>query len=256
MEHEAQTVRAGKVQTNRLSTENGQMISVHIMGKRYQVPKGLTILKAMEYSGYRLVRGVGCRGGFCGACATVYRVHGDYRIKVGLACQTMVEDNMYLTQIPFYPALKATYDIDVLTPTPTLFVRFYPEILRCLQCNTCRKVCPQDLDVMRYIAAAQRGETARVADLSFDCIQCGLCASRCPAEIAHYHVAQLGRRMYAKHVQRPAAHLSQRLEEIRSGKFDGDLARLMHSQRSELEQLYSQRDIEKEEIVPQKKDED
>lgn len=256
MEHVVQTVSAQEARTNRLSTENGQMISVHIMGKRYQVPKGLTILKAMEYSGYRLVRGVGCRGGFCGACATVYRVHGDYRIKVGLACQTVVEDNMYLTQIPFYPALKATYDIDALTLTPTLFVRFYPEILRCLQCNTCRKVCPQDLDVMRYIAAAQRGEFARVADLSFDCIQCGLCASRCPAEIAHYHVAQLGRRMYAKHFQRPAAHLSQRLEEIRAGKFDGDLARLMHSQRSELEQLYSQRDIEKEEIVPHKKDED
>jgi ferredoxin len=256
MEQEIQTLNAQQDRTNQFTEPDGRTISVSIMGKRYQVPQGLTILKAMEYAGYRLVRGVGCRGGFCGACATVYRVHGDYRIKVGLACQTMVEDNMYLTQIPFYPALKATYDIESLTPSPTLFVRFYPEILRCLQCNTCRKVCPQDLDVMRYIAAAQRGETARVADLSFDCIQCGLCASRCPAEIAHYHVAQLGRRMYARHMQRPAAHLSKRLEEIRLGRFDEELSRLMHSRRSELEQLYSQRDIEKEEIVPHKKDED
>jgi ferredoxin len=51
-----------------------EMVTVYIMGQAYQVPAGLTILKAMEYAGFRLVRGVGCRGGFCGACATVYRL--------------------------------------------------------------------------------------------------------------------------------------------------------------------------------------
>ncbi|MGQ9667488.1 MAG: 2Fe-2S iron-sulfur cluster binding domain-containing protein, partial [Anaerolineae bacterium] len=50
-----------------------ELIPVYIMGKQYNVPPGLTIMKAMEYAGYRLVRGVGCRAGFCGACATVYR---------------------------------------------------------------------------------------------------------------------------------------------------------------------------------------
>lgn len=256
MNHLPQAEIAQQQEEARTTQPVDQTVSVYILGKRYQVPKGLTILKAMEYSGYRLTRGVGCRGGFCGACATVYRVHGDYRIKVGLACQTMVEDNMYLTQIPFYPALKATYDIETLMPTPMLFVRFYPEILRCLQCNTCRKACPQELDAMRYIAAAQRGDVARVADLSFDCIQCGLCASRCPAEIAHYHVAQLGRRMYARHVQKPAAHLARCLEQIQSGTFDEDLRTLMRMERKRLEELYSQREIEKEEIIPVKKDED
>ena len=44
------------------------MIPIYIMGKKYLVPSGLTIMKAMEYSGYRYVRGCGCRGGFCGAC--------------------------------------------------------------------------------------------------------------------------------------------------------------------------------------------
>jgi Na+-translocating ferredoxin:NAD+ oxidoreductase RnfC subunit len=186
----------------------------------------------------------------------VYRTAGDYRLKIGLACQTMIEENMFLTQIPFYPAQKATYDIVELRPTGEVFIRFYPEILRCLQCNTCRKVCPQDLDVMRYIAAAQRGEVDRVADLSFDCLQCGLCASRCPAEIAHYHVAQLGRRLYGRYRQLPAAHLTQRLAEIGQGRFDDELSTLQRMSQREFESLYSQRDIEPEEIVPAKKDED
>ncbi|MCS6817046.1 MAG: 4Fe-4S dicluster domain-containing protein [Acidobacteriota bacterium] len=233
-----------------------RLISISIAGKRYAVPEGLTILKALEYAGYRLVRGVGCRGGFCGACATVYRVADDYRLKIGLACQTMIEENMYLTQIPFYPAQKATYDLRALRPAGDVFIRFYPEILRCLQCNTCRKVCPQDLDVMRYIAAAQRGEVDRVADLSFDCLQCGLCASRCPAEIAHYHVAQLGRRLYGRYRQPLAAHLSRRLAEITEGQFDDELSRLQRMSRQELESLYAQREIEPEETTPAKKDED
>lgn len=239
-----------------VEVEQPRMVSISFAGKRYSVPEGLTILKALEYAGYRLVRGVGCRGGFCGACATVYRTAGDYRLKIGLACQTMIEENMYLTQIPFYPAQKALYDLEELRPTGEVFIRFYPEILRCLQCNTCRKVCPQDLDVMRYIAAAQRGEVTRVADFSFDCLQCGLCASRCPAEIAHYHVAQLGRRLFGRYMQPLAAHLSRRLAEIEEGKFDEELTALQRMSRQELEQRYSQREIEPEETVSGKKDED
>ncbi|MEO0226323.1 MAG: 2Fe-2S iron-sulfur cluster-binding protein, partial [candidate division WOR-3 bacterium] len=69
-----------------------KMVKIFIMGKVYEVPGSLTIQKALEYAGYQLVRGCGCRGGFCGACATVYRKEGDYRLKVGLACATMVED--------------------------------------------------------------------------------------------------------------------------------------------------------------------
>lgn len=233
-----------------------ETVTVYIMGKRYEVPKNLTILKALEYAGYRLVRGVGCRAGFCGACATVYRTAGDFRLKVGLACQTVIEENMYLTQIPFYPAVKAVYDINELSPTAESILRFYPEITRCLQCNTCRKVCPQELDVMRYIAAAMRGDIAKAADLSFDCIQCGLCTSRCPAEISHYHVAMLARRLYAKHLTPLASHLTQRLEEIKANKFDAELEALMKADRETLRKLYAERDIEPEELVPSKTDED
>ena len=83
--------------------ESQAMISIYIMGKRYDVPESLTIMKAIEYAGYKLIRGCGCRGGFCGACATVYRVEGDPRLHFALACQEVAQPGMYLVQIPFFP---------------------------------------------------------------------------------------------------------------------------------------------------------
>lgn len=224
------------------------LVRFYLMGKGHEVPKGLTIQKAMEYSGYRLLRGCGCRGGFCGACGTVYRIGSDYRLKVGLACQTVVEDQMYLAQIPFFPAVKATYAVEDLAPTAETLISLYPEILRCVGCNTCRKVCPQEIEVMRYIAAAQRGDIAKVADLSFDCLMCGLCASRCPAEIVQYHVAILARRLYARHIAKPAAHLAQRAAAIERGECDADLDVMAAADPALLKSLYNAREIEPEDL--------
>ena len=39
------------------------MVTVFLFGKKYEVPDSLTIMEAMEYSGYQLVRGCGCRNG-------------------------------------------------------------------------------------------------------------------------------------------------------------------------------------------------
>jgi formate hydrogenlyase subunit 6/NADH:ubiquinone oxidoreductase subunit I len=223
-----------------------EMVRIFLMGKPQEVPRGLTIQKAMEYAGHRLLRGCGCRGGFCGACGTVYRVGTDYRLKVGLACQTVVEDQMYLAQIPFFPAVKASYRVDDLPPTAQTLISLYPEILRCVGCNTCRKVCPQEIEVMRYIAAAQRGDIAKVADLSFDCLMCGLCASRCPAEIVQYHVAILARRLYSRHIAPPAQHLAERVAAIDRGECDADLAAMVAADQAKLKQLYNAREIEPE----------
>ena len=77
-----------------------QMVNVYLFGKRYAVPESLTIMEAMEYAGYQLVRGCGCRNGFCGACATIYRIAGDRELKGCLACSTKVEDNMYVATLP------------------------------------------------------------------------------------------------------------------------------------------------------------
>jgi len=224
----------------------GKMVMIYIMGKQYQVPEGLTIQQALEYAGLRLLRGCGCRGGFCGACGTVYRKLGDHKLKVALACQTVVEDGMYLTQIPFYPANKATYDIENLSPSLEAVVTNYPETLRCLQCNTCRKVCPQDIEVMQYMAAAMRGDIAKAADLSFDCIMCGLCASKCPGDTVQYHVGELCRRLYGRYVQPKAKHLERRLAQIKAGKFDKEIAELAKLELADLKKLYDSRDIEPE----------
>ena len=101
-------------------------IPIYIMGKKYEVPETLTIMKAMEHSGYQYIRGCGCRGGVCGACATVYRKAGDYKIYTGLACQTVVEPEMYLTQIPFYPANRAVFDYASAEPTAETVFQLYP----------------------------------------------------------------------------------------------------------------------------------
>ncbi len=222
-----------------------ERISIYIMGKRYDVPPSLTIMKAMEWAGYTLVRGVGCRGGFCGACGTAYRVQGDPKLYFGLACQTVVEPNMYLAQIPFFPAQRAAYRIEELTPTAATLFKLYPEVLRCLGCGTCTKACPQELDVRDYMASAMRGDIAGVAQKSFDCIMCGLCAARCPAEEAQYNIAILARRLYGRYLAPRSAHLERRVEEIEEGIFRAPIAELMAMDGAELRKRYHARAIEK-----------
>ena len=90
------------------------MIDIYLFGKKYSVPDNLTIMRAMEYAGYQLVRGCGCRNGFCGACATIYRIKGERELKTCLACQTKVENNMYVATLPFLPLVKQVYDIESL----------------------------------------------------------------------------------------------------------------------------------------------
>ena len=71
-----------------------EMVNIYVYGKKYSVPGDLTIMTAMEYAGYQLKRGCGCRHGFCGACATIYRIKGKNELKTCLACQTQVEDGI------------------------------------------------------------------------------------------------------------------------------------------------------------------
>ena len=46
---------------------------------------------------------------------------------------------------------------------------------KCVGCNACTKACTQGLNVMQYIAYAQRGEFDKCAEESFDCVMCGEC---------------------------------------------------------------------------------
>jgi Fe-S oxidoreductase len=177
-----------------------KLINVFIFGKKYEVPASVTIMGAMEYVGYKLVRGCGCRCGFCGACATIYRVKGDRELKVALACQTQVVEDMYIALLPFFPLIKQIYDINGVKPDERIMMHLYPEIYSCIGCNACTKACPQEVNTMQYIAFAQRAEYTKCAKESFNCVMCGICSSRCPAGISHPQVGVLARRLYGKYL--------------------------------------------------------
>lgn len=220
-------------------------VKIFLYGKQYEVPSNLTIMGAMEYAGYQLVRGCGCRNGFCGACATLYRIAGDKELKACLACQTKVEDNMYIATLPFFPLVKEVYDMEKVSVTEAVMMQLYPEIYSCIGCNACTKSCTQELNVMQYIAAAQRGDFETCAELSFDCVMCGVCSSRCPAGISHPQVAMLARRINGKYLAPHCDHLDNRVKEIKDGTFEELLEALMQKPIDEMKELYNNREIEK-----------
>lgn len=221
------------------------MVNIYLYGKQYSVPASLTIMKAMEYAGYQLIRGCGCRNGFCGACATIYRIKGDTELKTCLACQTQVQEDMYIATLPFFPLVKQIYDINNIPTTQAVMMQLYPEIYSCVGCNACTKACTQKLNVMQYIAYAQRGEFDKCAEESFDCVMCGVCSSRCPAGISHPQVGMLARRINGKYLQPKSQHLEDRVKEIHNGDFKEFLDTLMAESDEQLQERYNNRDIEK-----------
>lgn len=220
------------------------MITIQIMGKPYDVPADATIMGAIEYAGHQIIRGAGCREGYCGACATIYRVAGDYKIQTGLACMTLVEEGMSLAQVPYVPAEKAIYDIEKLKPNVSAIQEMYPSVFRCVACNTCTKSCPQGLQVMDYVQAAKRGDIAAVMDLSFDCVNCGLCMLRCPAEITQPLVGIMAKRLYGRYLRKDSPELAERVKAVESGAYDAEYAELMSMNRKDLSDRYYARDSE------------
>lgn len=213
-------------------------IRILIMGKAYLVPEGLTVQKAFEYSGFQLIRGCGCRGGVCGACAMVYRLPNSYKIRTGLACITSVEEGMMIMSLPHFPVNKAIYEIDRVKPTAESVLALYPETARCVACNMCSKMCPQDIEVMQVVAAALRGDIKRAAELSAKCVMCGLCSARCTGELHPHLVGILCRRLHGRHMLPLYGHVSKRVEEIDSGVFDEEMERLLRLSKEKLKDLY------------------
>ena len=124
-------------------------------------------------------------------------------------------------------------------------MQLYPEIYACVGCNACTKACTQKLNVMQYIAYAQRGEFDKCAEESFDCVMCGVCSSRCPAGISHPQVAMLARRINGKYLAPKSKHLEDRVKEIKDGTFNDLIEALMEKPVDELKELYNHREIEK-----------
>ena len=124
-------------------------------------------------------------------------------------------------------------------------MELYPEIYSCIGCNACTKACTQNLNVMQYIAYAQRGDFKKCAEESFDCIGCGICASRCPAGISHPMVGELARRLNGKYIAPKSEHVKNRVAEIKEGKFDDLIEQVMQKPIEEMQELYNNREIEK-----------
>jgi heterodisulfide reductase subunit C len=221
-----------------------RLVDIYIMGKHYQIPEGLTIMTALEYCGYRLIRGCGCRVGSCGACATVYNFQNDPQLRYGLACQTAAQQDMSVMQIVFFPTGKPTYNVEKLQPTVEEILEIYPELSTCFGCNNCTRSCPQSLEVMDFMSAALRGDLPSVAEKSFACVMCGMCAARCPQGLSAYDISLLCRRLYGRHLAPKSKHLEDRIKEINEGKFDAEFEELRKLPIEELRRVYEERWIE------------
>ena len=152
---------------------------------------------------------------------------------------------MYVATLPFFPLVKEVYQLEEIKPSQQIMMQLYPEIYSCVGCNACTKACTQGLNVMQYIAYAQRGEYEKCAEASFDCVMCGVCSSRCPAGISHPQVAMLARRLNGRYLAPHCEHLDVRVQEIQNGKFEKLIEDLMGKPLEELQELYNNRDIEK-----------
>lgn len=223
-------------------------VEIFIMGKRYRVPSELTVQRAMEYAGFRIIRGCGCRGGVCGACAVLYRTPESYKIKTALACVTVVQEGMTILNLPYFPSQKAIYQIEKLEPTAETIMKLYPEIARCMGCNTCTAMCPQEVKVMDVVTAALHGAIEEAAQLSVECVMCGLCAARCPGELSPHFIALLCRRFYGKHMFPPYRHVIKRIEQLDSGKYDEEMDKLLRLTKEELREEYSKAQTDKQVI--------
>jgi len=133
-----------------------------------------------------------------------------------------------------------------MKPIAADILEVYPEIVKCLGCNTCTKSCPQELEVMAYMSDALRGDVSAAADKAFDCVMCGLCAARCPQGLMPYNIAMLCRRLQGKHVAIRSQHLEDRLDEIKAGKFNAEMEALKKMPKEEIADKYANRDIEPE----------
>lgn len=217
-----------------------KMVTVEIAGKQYEVPEGITVIKALWYAGQEVIRGIGCLGGFCGACATYYRTKDDPRVKTCLACQTAVQDGMSFSMVPPFPARKATYNLaELKDPKQDLF-NLYPEAPLCRNCNACTEACPQGINVREGVWRAVFGDFEAVSEMFMSCVMCGLCAPVCIADIAPNYVALYASRVQGAHLTGRPECLEQRVKDIAEGKYKDEWDRILSMSEEELAKVCSE----------------
>ncbi len=207
--------------------QEGTLVSVEIMGKQYRVPEGISVVQAYWYSGHEVVRGIGCLGGVCGACSTVYRTQGSYELKSGLGCQLLVEEGMSFSMMPNYPVHRAAYKIEeVQEPKQDLF-KFFPESSLCRNCNACTEACPQGINVREGLWKAVFGDFEGASDEFLSCVMCGLCVPVCIADIASNQVGLYARRTQAVFFGKRPEGLTKRVKDILDGEYDSEWKKVL-----------------------------
>jgi ferredoxin len=213
-----------------------KMVTVEIAGKKYEVPEGITVIKALWYSGQEVYRGIGCLGGYCGACATYYRTKDDPKVRTCLACSMAVEDGMSFSMVAPFPARKATYQIaELKDPKQDLF-NLYPEAPMCRNCNACTEACPQGIDVRDGVWKAVFGDFKSVSEMFMDCVMCGLCTPVCIADIAPNLVALYASRAQGVHFNEKPPKLQSRIDEIEQGHYASEWDKILKMDENQLKE--------------------
>jgi ferredoxin len=216
------------------TTEKKNLVTVEIMGKKYQVPQGITLIQAMWHTGHQIMRGIGCLGGVCGACATLYRTKGSYELKQGLGCQLIVEEGMSFSLSAPFPVQKPIYRMEEISDPKQEIFKYFPEVALCRNCNACTEACPQGIDVRTGIWKAAFGDFKEASNLFLSCVMCSLCVPVCIAEISSNQVGLYVRRAEGVFFNERPPQLSDRIEEIQCGKYDPQWEKLMKMSEEEL----------------------
>ena len=99
-------------------------------------------MTAMEYAGYTLKRGCGCRHGFCGACATIYRIKGENELKDLPGLPDSGTGGHVCGKHSVLPDRQdALTTSKIFSPNQQIMMELYPEIYSCIGCNACTKAC-------------------------------------------------------------------------------------------------------------------
>ncbi|MBF0160460.1 MAG: 4Fe-4S dicluster domain-containing protein [Magnetococcales bacterium] len=218
----------------------------------YTVSAGQTILAALEAAGRRFVRGVGCRGGVCGACTVLYRMGDHYQIRAALMCQELVQEGMTILPLPWFPQKQMRYPLTLGEGESAHYrvVNLYPEVNRCIMCGECSRLCPVGLDVMGYVGMIKRGDLKQASRSSFTCVQCQACTLRCPAQIPQPNAALAARLFHARHQRPEAEHLTRMLQRLEQHDFTAAFRHLRRMDQEELQALYQSREREPDDTAP------
>ena len=212
-----------------------ELISIELEGRKIDVPAGVTVIEALWDTGHDVKRGIGCLSGLCGACTIAYMEEGGRRVKFGLGCQTLVQPDMNVIMMPFFPSRRAIHDQPALANPETRLADLYPELQSCNDCKCCN-VCPEWIVVAKVMQDARQGDYAAVAKGMRGCIMCGLCASRCPHGISPHFVGMFLQRAWGCS-QQPPENLTRRLAEQDNFQDESGWARLQGKAGEELEAL-------------------